>query len=579
MKLIVFCIDGLEPSIVLDHQKKFPFFEGLCKTGVYAELLDTEPCGSIGKWLTFLTGASFHHHGVEEGVRHCSFPRLSNIRRFESSFLWNVLNHHGYSVGLANFYGTYPAPALQGFAWCEPQCLLSGMGTGFVESEMIYPRALTSDFAVMSYPEIHEPRSLQQLGIRQSWEELKNDARPLENMLGGDYYAEFARIIAKRADWTSERLIRYCKKFFPDVLFYYNWDLDKLQHFSWHEEGLNAIFEGYSQIERLIQCLCEHLKPENILVFSDHGHASFKDLLAYDYHEVHPEMARFYEERDRSRDFVTFANGTHVIHGQNQGIVSGTHAMKGMLMASGDEIPGRGRMPLVPFRYMYTGVLRLLHIDAGEFLDWERVDPHKNWFEPDPDTIPAMFNELKALERQNFDKYWNREMQILRRICEADVDGQFHRFTVPCATKIATLYFDNNMFDEAHGWLQYALSLDPEILYSHYSVLNLQRLAYLDQVQGNLQRAMERYLDLARMFAGTEGVRHFDEAQSLRSHIKKLEKLLEERSQWAQSLDKTLTEERAQFARLQSEFEERTEWALALDQELQRLKKDRKQSL
>ncbi len=568
MKLIVFCIDGMEPSIVLNHQDQFPFFGNLCKTGVYAELLDTEPCGSIGKWLTFLTGASFHEHGVEEGARNCDFPRLSNIRRFESGFLWNVLNQHGYSVGLANFYGTYPAPALNGFAWCEPQCLLSGMGVGFAEREMIYPRELVSDFDVLSYPEIHEPRSLQQLGVGQSWEELKTDPQPLENRLDENYYAEFSRIIDERAAWAAKRLMRYCKKYSPDVLFYYNWDLDKIQHFAWHEESRKTIFNGYRTIERMIRSLCEQLEPENILICSDHGHSSFKDLSGYDYSEVHPEIARFYRERDRSMDQVTLSNGTRVIRGQNQGIVSGTHTMKGVLIASGNEIAYEGRMPLLPFRYLHAGVLRLLHIQEGEFLDWERVTPDKNWFEPEPTTIPAMFHELKSLDQQQFDQYWSQEIDLLKKICEADVDRQFLKFTVPCATKIGTLYFDNNLFDEARRWLEYALSLDPENLYPHYTILNFQRLAYLDQAQGSLQSARERYLELARMFSGTEDISSVEEAGSLRKQLKKLGKLVEERYQWAQALEKTIAEERAQFAHLRAEFEERTRWALALEKTL-----------
>jgi len=242
--------------------------------------------------------------------------------------------------------------------------------------------------------------------------------------------------------------------------------------------------------------------------------------------------------------------------------------MKGVLIASGNEIAYEGRMPLLPFRYLHAGVLRLLHVQEGEFLDWERVTPDKNWFEPEPTTIPAMFHELKSLDQQQFDQYWSQEIDLLKKICEADVDRQFLKFTVPCATKIGTLYFDNNLFDEARRWLEYALSLDPENLYPHYTILNFQRLAYLDQAQGSLQSARERYLELARMFSGTEDISRVEEAGSLRKQLKKLEKLVEERYQWVQALEKTIAEERAQFAHLRAEFEERTRWALALEKTL-----------
>jgi len=601
MKLMVFCIDGMEPSIVFKRPDKFPFFAKLCSNGISAELLDTEPCGSVGKWFTFLTGATFHDHGLEEGARNHCFRRLSDIRKFMPRCLWNVLNQHGYSVGLANFYGLYPAPALHGFAWCEPQCLLSGKGTGFSESEMVYPRELVSDFDVRSYPKINEPRSLAQLGVQQSWEELKSDPHLLERALGKDYYGEFPRVTAKRADWTRERLVRYCKRYLPDVLFYYNWDLDKLQHFSWHEDDGKNILIGYSHVENLIQSLCEELQPENVLIFSDHGHASYKDLLQYDYQEVHPEMARFYEERDRNVDYVTFANGTRVVLGQNRGIVSGTHTMKGILIASGREIAARGRMPLVPFRYMHAGVLRLLRIEEGRFQDWETVDARKNWFEPGPQTIPAMFNELKSLDSDYFKKYASQEIELLKKICAADVDDQFLRFTVPCATRIGTLYFNNGMHDEAREWMEYALSLDTDYRYPHYSLLNLLRTAYLNQTQGKLKSAREVYVRLATLCEGTEDFQDGEETGTLQERVKELGKLVEERSQWAQSLErtiaderaqhellraefeertgwtlsleKTVTEERAQHEKLRAEFEERTAWALALDEELRRMRR------
>ena len=558
MKLMVFCIDGMEPSIVFKHPDRFPFFAKLCRNGISAELLDTEPCGSVGKWFTFLTGATFHHHGVEEGARSHRFWRLSDIQKFVPQCLWNVLNQHGYSVGLANFYGMYPAPALHGFAWCEPQCLLSGRGTGFFESEMVYPRELVTDFDVRSYPQIDEPRSLAQLGVEQSWEELKSNPHLLEHVLGEDYYGEFPKVIAKRADWARERLVRYCERYLPDVLFYYNWDLDKLQHFSWHEDDSRNILIGYSHVEHLIQSLCEELQPENVLIFSDHGHASYKDLLRYGYQEVHPETARFYQERDRNMDCVTFANGTRVVLGQNRGIVSGTHTMKGTLIASGKEIAATGRMPLVPFRYMRDGVLRLLHIEEGRFQDWERVDACKNWFEPDPETIPAMFNRLKSLDTEYFKKYGSEEIELLKKICAADVDNQFLKFTIPCATRIGTLYFNNGMHDEARKWIGYALSLDAENLYPRYSLLNLVRTAYLDETQGKLRSAKEIYLQLARLCAGTEDAQQVEETEALRERVKELERLVEERTARALSLEKAVAEERARNERLRAEFEGRT---------------------
>jgi hypothetical protein len=183
---------------------------------------------------------------------------------------------------------------------------------------MVYPRELVSDFDVRSYPEIDEPRSLAQLGVRQSWEELKSDPHLLEHALGEDYYAEFPKVTAKRADWTRERL-------------------------------------------------------------------------------------------------------------------------------------------------------------------------------------------------------------------------------------------------------EYALSLDAENLCPNYTLLNLLRTAYLDQTQGKPRFAREIYLRLARLCAGMEDAHQVEETGPLQERVKELERLVEERFQWSQSLERTIADERAQYALLRADFEERTAWALSLE--------------
>ncbi len=568
MKLAVFCIDGLEPSVVLGHKERFPFFRNLIENGLHAELLDTELCGSLGKWITFLTGASFNYHGVEEGARNYYFPTLQNIRKFEEHFIWNVLNRHGYSVGLANFYGMYPAPELDGFSWCEPQCLLSGKGNGFSEQEMIYPRDLVDDFAVMTHPEIDEPRSLAQLGVKGSWADLKSDPAPLEKVLVEDYYREFTETIARRTDWTFTRLARYCDKFSPDVLLYYNWDLDKAQHFSWHEASLKNIVLSYQHVDRLLNRVCDHCRPDNILVFSDHGQNSFKNLLRYDSRGLNSTMWQVYAKHYTETDYLTLSDGTKVIIGQNKGIISGTHAIKGVLLAAGKDIPRKGEMPLVPFRYMYTGVLRLLGAEKGKFHKWWEAPPGKNWFEPEPDSIPGMFQRLKKMEKEHFERDEKPEIELLEKICNADQDGQFLKFTIPSATRIGTHYFNEGMMDLARKWHRYALSLDPQWLQPHYSILNQMRLAYLDQDGGDLKSASEKFLTLVNYCAAGAGVRAED-IPRLTDQITALEKLVEERTQWAKQLEGELAARDAYLAELQAEFEEKAAWATRLQKEIE----------
>jgi hypothetical protein len=568
MKLAVFCIDGMEPSIVLNKPDMFPFFRDLIEQGLYAELLDTELCGSLGKWISFLTGVSFNHHGVEEGARSFYFPKLENIRKFEQQYIWNVLNRNGFSVGLANFYGMYPAPELNGFSWCEPQCLVSGMGSGFNEEAMIYPRNLCADFQILSHPEVNEPRSLKQLGVQESWAELKQNPRPLEKVFGEDYYKEFTDTIGKRVEWTLERLTKYCDTFSPDVLLYYNWDIDKAQHFSWHESSLKNILASYKHIERLIQSTCDRYHPETVLIFSDHGHGSFKNLIQYDYKGLNPVMRRIYEKHYEMADYLTLADGTKVMIGQNGGLVSGTHAIKGILLASGKGIPAKGAMPLLPFRYLYTGVLRLLGIEKGKFYDWWKAPSDKNWYEPEPDSIPGMFSRLKVMEKDHFERYERQEIDLLEKICKADEDRQFLKFTIPCATRIGTHYFDEGLHDLARKWHEDALSLDLQNLYPRYTMLNQMHLAFLDQEAGNIKKAAERYIAVAKYCGMADDGMNIEKIPSLKTQLDTLEKLVEERTRWAGNLEQEIVTRDTFIVNLQAEFESKVQWITALEQKV-----------
>ncbi len=118
--LLVFGLDGADWRAIdpLLAAGKMPNFAKLIEAGARAPLETFEPCLSPLIWTTLATGLAPRKHGItgftaEDPESGREILVSSNLRRVPA--LWNLASRHGIEVGVAGWWGTYPAERVRGF--------------------------------------------------------------------------------------------------------------------------------------------------------------------------------------------------------------------------------------------------------------------------------------------------------------------------------------------------------------------------------------------------------------------------------------------------------------------------------
>jgi predicted AlkP superfamily pyrophosphatase or phosphodiesterase len=119
-RLLVFGIDGATWTVIdrLFGEGRLPNLARLVREGSRAPLRTLVPTHSPRIWTTLATGVLPEVHGILDfvvripGTDRTTLPSSAQRR---VAALWNVLSDHGYRVGVANWWASYPAEPIDGF--------------------------------------------------------------------------------------------------------------------------------------------------------------------------------------------------------------------------------------------------------------------------------------------------------------------------------------------------------------------------------------------------------------------------------------------------------------------------------
>lgn len=119
-RVLVFGIDGATWSVIdrLFAQGRLPNLARLARAGSRAPLRTLRPTQSPRIWTTIATGVPPEVHGILDfvvkvpGTGQRTLPSSSQRR---AAAVWNVASEHGYRVGVANWWATFPAEPVAGF--------------------------------------------------------------------------------------------------------------------------------------------------------------------------------------------------------------------------------------------------------------------------------------------------------------------------------------------------------------------------------------------------------------------------------------------------------------------------------
>jgi len=282
-------IDGASWNLVGEQigAGKMPHLQNLMKRGVHGPLTSCCEMISPAVWTTIATGKLPEHHGISNHVARVpgffrTTPVKSSMRKCRA--IWNILSERDRSVGVINWYVTWPAEKVKGF-------LLSDR--------------LWSDLPQQSYP----PDLMRWPGfgrLTTPWHELYSRgrhrvqgivAREKGRKKGIEDRAQRVKEMAIFSDQQTEQAVRHFLRYLKaDLVMVYFSGNDRLSHYFWkyaYPEGFEVDEEQRRKFGELIRDyhsvwdgylgrILEFVDPETyVFVISDHGFQGCPEGLYY----------------------------------------------------------------------------------------------------------------------------------------------------------------------------------------------------------------------------------------------------------------------------------------------------------
>ncbi len=311
-RLLVLACDGLDPYLVLAYLHRFPFLRSLCQGGGYGVVQSAVHSCDI--WTTYYTGLTPEEHGVQLS-RLGLAKKPADLSAVKTDlFLWDWLNRHGLTVGFVEPLHAYPAPKVEGF-------FVSGMPRPALSQtdRAVYPPALKPLIDREYMPSIPRPPSLQDLGVTRPFAEL-TDAELLALLNG--YFADAPALLRPHLEWYLGLIDRLWAHSPCDVLWVYFMEPDVLGHFTCNATPPEALIQVYEEMDRAFARLAQQLRPEAVMVVSDHGMAPIASLLT---EPQATHLMKMLSIEYRVAGARLLRPDLAVVQGFNSGLSTGTH--------------------------------------------------------------------------------------------------------------------------------------------------------------------------------------------------------------------------------------------------------------
>jgi len=328
-RILIIGIDGASPRVAFPMMRKgkLPHLSKIAAEGVSGPLRSVLPLFSPRIWNTIATGRPAAEHGVlafvKRGREGDKELYLSNDRKVPA--LWNILSDAGRSVGVVNWWTTYPPEKIN----------------GVMISDHFFPEQIS----MLKKTFKAEQASLGTLVHPESWtpqaEERLADKTPLTGL--SDFFAEnealphwVSRPTLSQQYVTDQEITRVAlglqADHRPDVLMVFLPGIDRVSHWLWgnlepgdlyppglqpspseREAGAAALRHYYIYTDALIGRLMADYGPEDlVLVLSDHGFEAGVSLM----------LLTGKHDTPAALDGVLFARGRGIPEGEPTGEVN-----------------------------------------------------------------------------------------------------------------------------------------------------------------------------------------------------------------------------------------------------------------
>jgi Type I phosphodiesterase / nucleotide pyrophosphatase len=381
-RMLVFGVDGATWDVLqpLVETGRMPHLAGLCRDGLAARLATMKPNLSPILWTTIATGVDPDAHGIHgftvpiPGSDRVTLPS-SNLRRVPA--VWNILSAFGQTVGVANWWVTFPAEPVDGFVISDRASLVRKTTYrslfDFPEEDLdappreVYPPELFLELAPLLRPSVEIDPALVRRVVDLPpalFDELQ--AQPSFSRASPLSVLKFALL---QDESMAEAGLQALAAYRPEVMLFYSSGLDAVEHHFWkyHEPDrfpalaippeeialYGDVIPRYAMYvdDLLGRFLAAYAGEEvTVVVVSDHGHAAYPDY------------------------------GTERAHGYGK-IASGWHAFgpPGVLVLSGPGVSPAGRLEHPGLLDVAPTLLALRGIPVGDDMQGrvlvEALDP------------------------------------------------------------------------------------------------------------------------------------------------------------------------------------------------------------
>jgi predicted AlkP superfamily phosphohydrolase/phosphomutase len=297
-RLILIGIDGASPRIVepMMAAGQLPNLAKIAERGVYGRLRSEMPVYSPRIWNTIVTGKTPKKHGIVsffyKGPDDRHHLYASTDRRVPA--LWSIANDAGLSVGVVNFWNTYPLERVDGVMVSDHVLAKE------LEARRRMTGALESDVGVVIYPDEWNSRLVGM--VQDKATPVPGFASPFAEDKVLPRWAprdEFQRRFDE--DGALARMAQEISRFEePDVMMVLLTGIDRISHHIWgvmeppdsyppgliptpegREGGKAALFGYYEYTDALIGALAADFGPDDlVMVISDHGFEAARALLS-----------------------------------------------------------------------------------------------------------------------------------------------------------------------------------------------------------------------------------------------------------------------------------------------------------
>ncbi len=294
-RLLVIGIDGASPRVMdrLVAEGQVPNLSALAKRGAYGPLRSERPIFSPRIWNTMATGKHPREHGILSFVSGVGEERylFTGVHR-EVPAIWNILSNAGRSVGVVNWWTTYPPENINGVMVSDhffPEHIDGVRRMFSVSGE--------SSGALVS-PAEFEP--LARLAVERSAEieTLQHDFGPETALPPWVTRADLIRHF--RSDHEIARVaLEVQSRTAPDVMLVFMPGIDRVSHWLWgcleppdlyppglrptpeDREGCTRSLETYYRVtDGLIgQLVADYSEQDHVLVVSDHGFEAGENMM------------------------------------------------------------------------------------------------------------------------------------------------------------------------------------------------------------------------------------------------------------------------------------------------------------